>query len=251
MDVEAYRSMADTEAVYWWYRSRRELCLRQVERAAGELGYPAEPLRLLDYGCGTGYNLPLLARFGQVYGADHEQPFVKHPEFPRLALEDLEESGPFNVITLLDVLEHLEDDVAALRRLRSLLAPRRGQLVVTVPAYAWLWGDEDVLSHHHRRYTRQSLARTCTRAGFDVRFVSHFNLSVLPLQTAMVWAQRLRATGAPARTNVQPLPGLMNELLFRITAVEARLVGGERRALPLGSSIVCRLQPTDGARPSA
>lgn len=242
--------MSETEASYWWYRSRRELCARQIERAALDLGYPLEPLTLLDYGCGTGYNLPLLARFGRVYGADDAGDriarFAKHTEFPRVDAKS-EESGRFNIITILDVLEHIEDDVATLRQLRRLLMPGRGEIVVTVPAYQWLWGDEDVLSHHFRRYTKKSLAETCARAGFDVLFMSHFNLSVLPLQAALIWARQLWPTTTPPRTNVQPLPELVNELLFRITVLEARLVGAERRRLPAGSSIVCRLRPMRAA----
>jgi 2-polyprenyl-3-methyl-5-hydroxy-6-metoxy-1,4-benzoquinol methylase len=252
VEVEAYRAMAEVEADYWWYRSRRELCLRQVERAAEALGHPTERLTLLDYGCGTGYNLPLLARFGTVYGADEPsaplQPFVKYPEYPRIDLTSGagEHANRFNIITLLDVLEHIEDDVGALRSLRKLLMPARGQIVITAPAYQWLWGDEDVLSRHFRRYTKQSLVETCRAAGFEVLFLSYFNLSILPMQAAVVWARQLFASAVPARTNLQPLPRLVNELLFRLTSVEARAVGGEHGALPAGTSLVARIRPLPG-----
>jgi 2-polyprenyl-3-methyl-5-hydroxy-6-metoxy-1,4-benzoquinol methylase len=251
VEVEAYRAMAEVEADYWWYRSRRELCLRQIERAAVEVGYPEKELTLLDYGCGTGYNLPLLARFGSVFGADEPhaplQPFLKFPEFPRIDLSsgEGEHAGRFNIITLLDVLEHIEDDAAALRTLRRLLMPGHGQIVITAPAYPWLWGDEDVLSRHFRRYTKKTLAEVCRAAGFEVLFVSYFNLSILPVQAAVVWARQLFASAVPAKTNLQPLPRLVNELLFQLTSVEARVVGDER-SLPAGTSLVCRIRPLPG-----
>ncbi len=114
-------------------------------------------------------------------------------------------SGRFDIVTCLDVLEHLDDDVAGLRTIRSLLAPG-GQIVVTVPAYDWLWSGEDVISMHRRRYTRRRLLAAARAAGLDVLYASYFNLSVLPAMTAVVWKRRWfnrdearKAISTPAR----------------------------------------------------
>ncbi|HEY8155829.1 MAG TPA: methyltransferase domain-containing protein [Myxococcota bacterium] len=120
MQREGFRVTAAHEAEHWWFRSRRDLFLRQVERAARELGFPGRPLRLLDFGCGTGFNLAPLRAYGEVSGADRLRPedegFRREVGFPILDVErDLAaRAGSFHVVTALDVLEHLEDDVRGL-----------------------------------------------------------------------------------------------------------------------------------------
>src|SRR5262245_42709297 len=156
---EGYRVTAAHEASHWWFVSRRQLCLSQVRRAAEELEIPGRPLRILDYGCGTGYNLAFLRAFGEAVGA--EVPVVALHEFRKakgdgvldLTHDRREHDGRFDIVTALDVLEHLDDDVAGLRRMRRFVRPG-GQIILTVPAYRWLWSGEDVISEHRRRYTR-------------------------------------------------------------------------------------------------
>src|SRR6185369_16495183 len=118
MQVEGFRVTRDFEESHWWFRSRRDLIRMQVAKAAAELGYPARKLKLLDYGCGTGFNLTLFSEFGEATGADrfqpeHEQFRLEHG-FPMLDVErDLAaNAGRFDLVTALDVLEHLDDDVA-------------------------------------------------------------------------------------------------------------------------------------------
>jgi SAM-dependent methyltransferase len=253
MEASGYRVTLEHQAVHWWYRSRRELWLRQVERAARALGYPGRGLELLDYGCAAGFDLASLARFGAAHGADVVDvgriaelagaglsrdgafPIHRLPEdLPRLR-------GRFHVITCLDVLEHMDDDVDGLRAIAALLAPG-GQLVVTVPAYGWLWSGEDVISAHRRRYTRDSLLRAARDAGFEVLFASYFFASVLPGMAAVVWGRRLVSPRWREQTNLDAHPGWLGGLLYAMTAAEARLVGDERLSLPAGASLVCRLR---------
>jgi len=149
------------------------------------------------------------------------------------------------------VLEHIDRDVDGLRRILQFLKPG-GQAILTVPAYSWLWGDEDEISLHRRRYTRGSLLETCRAAGARVLFLSYFNLSILPLQAATIWGQRVaralrgqRLTGSgsiPVKSSVSPAPPWVNEFLYRVTVFEDSLVGRQRWRLPAGSSLVCRIQ---------
>jgi len=242
-----YEVNAAHEATHWWFLARRELIRRQVARAAAERGFPDRPLRLLDYGCGTGFDLPLLAEFGTALGADLSTDtaleFRRPGPAPILDAErDLDPyAGTFDVVTAFDVLEHLADDAAGLARLRSLLVPG-GQLVLTVPAYDFLWSGEDVVSAHHRRYTRRLLERVCRAAGLDVLFVSYFNLALLPAMAAVVWAHRLFDRNWASRSNVQPMPGWLNRCFEAVSAFETRRVGDERLRLPAGASLVCRLR---------
>jgi 2-polyprenyl-3-methyl-5-hydroxy-6-metoxy-1,4-benzoquinol methylase len=254
---EGYRVTAEHEAAHWWFRARRELFLRQVRRAAGQLGFPARRLRLLDYGCGTGFNLAFLSEFGEVTGADvpSPSPAPSHAAWQRAGgppIVDLtgdltRYAGRFHILTVLDVLEHLDDDLAGLRQMARLLVPG-GQLVVTVPAYGWLWSGEDVISQHRRRYTRRTLLQRCHAAGLTVAWASYFNLAILPAMALVVGARRL-LPAAGARSNLETGVGFLDPLAEAVATREARWVGDQRLRLPAGASLVCRLIAPAGAAP--
>jgi len=253
MHLDGYKVTREHQGSHWWYRSRRELTLRQVRRAARALGHPGRRLALLDYGCAGGFDLAFLDEFGAAEGADMTDAFAAevdagaHPihvvprDLPRLL-------GRFDVVTCLDVLEHLDDDVDGLRTIRSLLAPG-GQVVVTVPAYAWLWSGEDEISAHRRRYTRGALVAACEAADFEVIYASYFNASILPAMAAVVWGRRLFHRDWRTESNLTAgaggsgLTGLA-ALARAVTAMEARFVGDEHGRLPVGASLVCRLRRT-------
>jgi 2-polyprenyl-3-methyl-5-hydroxy-6-metoxy-1,4-benzoquinol methylase len=246
MHAEGYRVTAEHEATHWWFLSRRELALLQVRRAAGELGYPGTRLRLIDYGCGTGFDLEHLAEFGDVVGADLDTPELRaHWKAGGRTLIDLskdssEHAGRFDVLTALDVLEHLPDDVEGLRSMARLVRDG-GRIVLTVPAYRWLWSGEDEVSRHVRRYTKSSLLEVVQAAGLDVLYVSHFNLTILPAMAAVIAVKKIFFPGHKDKSNLSSMPAAVNELLYRLTSIEARIVGEERRAMPAGPSLICRL----------
>jgi SAM-dependent methyltransferase len=204
-------------------------------------------LRLLDFGCGTGFNLTLLSEFGDVSGADRFRPehetFRLEHQFPMLDVErDLQaHQGQFDLVTALDVLEHIDDDVAGLRQLSDLLKPH-GAMVLTVPAYRWLWGGEDIISEHRRRYTSTELNERCVAAGLQVEFISYFNLSILPAMTSVIWGRRLLTPNAEPQSSLSTPPSWINEALYRLTSSEASMVGNETVRMPAGASIICRLR---------
>jgi SAM-dependent methyltransferase len=244
MLAEGYKVTLDHQASHWWYRSRRDLFLRQVRRAAVALGHPERRLALLDYGCAAGFDLPFLAEFGAAEGADLTDSYASQAaEFPiHLVPRDLARlRRRFHVVTCLDVLEHIDDDVEALRTIASLLQPG-GQLVLTVPAYGWLWSGEDVISQHRRRYTRGRLLAACRAAELEVLYASYFNLSVLPAMTAVVWTRRLLDAGWRSKSNLTAGGGWLGGLARAATGVEARWVGDQRVSLPAGTSLICRLR---------
>jgi SAM-dependent methyltransferase len=248
-----YEVTSDFEATHWWFLSRRDLFLGQVQIAAEQIRKTRPEssvgLSLLDYGCGTGFNLRFLSQFGDVTGADvAPESLVEFQKARGYPLFDLRGDtsaleGAFDIITALDVLEHLDDDVGGLKMLATFLKPR-GQIVLTVPAYDWLWGGEDEISLHKRRYTKRTLTRTCRAAGFDVLFSSYFNLSILPLAAVSIWSKRaLSGRRALQESNLRPTPAWMNRLLYEVTAFENRRVGRGTMSLPAGASLVCRLEP--------
>jgi SAM-dependent methyltransferase len=247
MQTEGFRVTRDFEQDHWWFRSRRDLIRMQVSKAAQALGSRSGKLRLLDFGCGTGFNLTLLSEFGDVTGADRFRPedeqFRLEHGFPMLDVErDLPgRAGQFDLVTALDVLEHLDDDVAGLRTLDRLLAPG-GQIVLTVPAYQWLWGGEDIISEHRRRYTSAELERCAASAGMHVEFISYFNLSILPAVTSVIWGRRLLTPNSPPKSSLSTPPRWLNEALYNLTAREAALVGSQSLRMPAGASIICRMR---------
>jgi SAM-dependent methyltransferase len=243
--ADGYAVTATHEATHWWFQSRRELCLRQVERAAGEAAPGRRALLLVD-GFGTGFDLAHLAAYGDVAGADLGAALAtaarRDARFPVYEVpRDLERlRAAYDVVTAFDVLEHVDDDVGTLRTLASLLAPA-GQIVLTVPAYTWLWGGEDVISQHRRRYTMRSLMDAVRRAGLGVRFASYFNAAILPGVAAVVWSRRLYRRDWASRTNLDAGGGWIAPVLRAVTGREAQWVGSERLRLPAGASLVARL----------
>ena len=247
MDAETYRLVYETETTHWWYRSRRILFLEQVKAALEEVRRVARP-RILDFGCGTGFNLRHLSDLGDPVGADISPVALtdarRTDAFERIDLRENVDShlGHYHVATALDVLEHMEDEVAGLQRVASFLVPG-GQLVLTVPAYKWLWSGEDEISHHLRRYTKRRLIKVIDEAGLEIRFLSYFNLSVLPLMALSVLSRR---TLHPRRwrqmPNVANTPRWLNTLLTRVTSFELASVGRQRLRLPAGASAICRVR---------
>jgi SAM-dependent methyltransferase len=139
------------------------------------------------------------------------------------------ENGAFDLVCLLDVLEHIDEDLATLRAVRALLAPG-GKALVTVPAYRWLWSEHDEFLHHKRRYTAGELRRKAEAAGLAVGMLSYFNTLLFPLAAA---ARLLRLKG----TAVPPAP--VNRLFQALFGAERFVVG--RLALPFGVSLVAVL----------
>jgi len=140
------------------------------------------------------------------------------------------ENDRFDLIALLDVLEHVDDDVASLKALRERLA-HRGSLLLTVPALPWLWSDHDVLHHHKRRYTREALNMRLKEAGLDVVAIGYFNTLLFPL----AFAQRLTSRVLGRSSIDQGPPKFVNSVLRAIFAFETNLLG--RIPFPIGLSL--------------
>ena len=145
------------------------------------------------------------------------------------------------------MLEHVADDGAALRELARVVAPG-GRLLVTVPQYAWLWGEHDVLAHHHRRYTRSLLLDRAADAGFeDAERVTSFNTVLLPAIGAARLAQRARRRAHPASDLGRTPQGVVNGALERVLRAEAALIRRGRN-LPAGVSLLAVLRRDRSSR---
>src|SRR6266481_3322354 len=146
----------------------------------------------------------------------------------------------FDVVLALDVLEHLDDDATALAEAARLLKPG-ATLVVTVPARPSLWGAQDVVSHHRRRYTKRTLRALFARAGLPAPELTYFNTLLFPPLAAVRWLARAgRLSAQPASDFEKNRPGLANELLARVFALECHLL--RHLTLPIGASLLASVQ---------
>jgi SAM-dependent methyltransferase len=241
MEERIYAQLYELEDRHWWFRGRRAVIRALLSHAA-----PPESPRILDAGCGTGRNLQEYARLGRAEGVDPSPVAV---EFCRArGLDNVREAGleslpyddgGFDLLFATDVLEHVGDDSAALRELRRVAAPRAA-LVVTAPAYRWLWSRHDESHMHLRRYTRPELLRRAVAAGWRIERATYFNSTLLPPIAAVRLAQRLLPAGE--RTDYQRTPRALNAALESVMRAEARLIG-RGIGLPAGVSIGLVCQP--------
>ena len=236
MEPELLRAQAALEKSHWWFVARRQI----LDRVMGSLGLPKDA-RILEAGCGTGGNLPLLARHGEVFAFDASataRRFASQTECAKVASGTLPDQIPFageefDLIVLLDVLEHIADDGAALVALRSRLRPG-GRLLITVPALSALWSYHDERHQHFRRYGKGELRARLQDAGFQPLQVTYFNTLLFPLVAGTRVLQRLIG-GAPA-DDLAPPPQWLNSILREIFAAERHVVG--RIFLPVGVSLL-------------
>lgn len=240
MERDAYRILRDLEADHWWFAGRRHVIAAALRSAS----LPVDA-RILDAGCGSGGNLPMLARHGTVWG------FEQDPEARAVALArriatiapgSLPGEIPFapqrfDAIGLFDVLEHLDAPVESLQALRERLSPR-GVLVLTVPAHPWLWGAHDVIHAHRRRYTPRALRAHLEAGGLRVERLTYTNALLFPL--AIV--QRLRESWFGYRPDALTVSRPLNALFTHCWALEARWI--PRHRLPMGLSLLAMARPS-------
>lgn len=238
MDRDYERQTHEAEDRHWWYRGRR----RVLDGVIAGLGLPAGA-RILDAGCGSGRNMVEFARYGTVTGIELSPTSVELAR-ARGVGEVVEGSvldmpfagGSFELATSLDVIEHLHDDLGALRELRRVVAPG-GALLVTVPAYQWLWSGHDVINHHHRRYTRRSLQTVAERAGWRQLRTTYFNSLLLPVAIVLRVLDRFNRKTTESSLDLWVPPQPFNSLLERPLALEAALIERGGR-IPAGLSLL-------------
>lgn len=224
---------------HWWFRGRQAVLRAVLARVL-----PVRPARLLELGCGSGNMLEMLSEFGAAVGVDANPALVEAaraagldarcgtlPGDPRVP------AGWADAVLMLDVLEHLDDEAAALAAARGALAPG-GVLVVTVPAYAWLWSGHDVALGHRRRYRARRLRAVVAETGFRVTRVTYFNTLLFPALALVRAAKRLRGD---ASHDLRPAGGALSVVLEHCFALERHLV--PRVRLPYGSSLLLVARP--------
>ena len=265
MNPDEYTKLEQVDRRHWFYCGKRALVKTWIDRY---LPLQREDL-LIDGGCGTGTWLAEMGATCRVLGLDD------HDESIRLARPKVEAvggrvvkttlertelpAGCAAVVTLLDVLEHLDDDAAALREMLRLVRPG-GLVVITVPALRWLWSDWDVALQHRRRYHRADLLRLVPPADADVLRCDYFNtLLLLPIALVRAWRKLRRPRPGAARLEDRVPGRLLNTLLFQALVIPGRwqwfhppfgvslLAVLRRRGHPSGPPTAYRAAPGDTA----
>ena len=225
MERVVYEQMAELDDRHWWYRARRKVLAELIRRTA----FPGPDAAILEIGCGTGHNLPMLAQFGEVDALELDEdaraiaerrigrPVMSDP-LPELAgVRDRH----YDLIAALDVIEHIDDDHAALAAIASKLKPG-GKFVMTVPAHQWMWSAHDVVNHHKRRYSKRSLRRLLEASPMRLEKIGYFNSLLFPLAAAERLSSRLRGKDdADVKLPARPI----NAALEATFAAERHLVG--------------------------
>lgn len=235
MERAAYREMADLDQRHWWYRARRQILEQLIRREVR----PPEGARILEIGCGTGHNLEMLGKFGQVDAIELDdesraiaelragRPIMsaRLPELNGVA------DGYYDLIAALDVIEHIDDDKGAIAAISAKLKPG-GKFIMTVPAHPWMWSAHDSVNHHKRRYSKADLEILIQRSPLRLDRLGYFNSLLFPLAVAERLASKLRGRdNAEVKLPSRPL----NAGLEAVFAAERHLIG--RLPLPPGLSL--------------
>jgi SAM-dependent methyltransferase len=235
MERSVYREMAELDDRHWWYRARRDILADLIRREAR----PPARARILEIGCGTGHNLEMLAKFGKVDALELDDEArgiaeqrlgrkVMNAPLPELAgVRDRH----YDLIAALDVIEHIDDDSAALVAIAAKLKPG-GKLVMTVPAHAWMWSAHDVVNHHKRRYSKAALRRLVEASPLRLERLGYFNSLLFPLAVADRLSSKLRGKD---NADVKLPSAPVNAALEAVFGAERHLVG--RLPLPPGLSL--------------
>jgi SAM-dependent methyltransferase len=235
MERAVYEAMAEHDERHWWYRARREVVAALIRRKV----HPPKGAQILEIGCGTGHNLPMLGEFGTVDALEVDEiargmaeerlgrPVLSSP-LPRLVgLAD----DRYDMVAALDVIEHIPDDKAALEGVARVLKPG-GKLVMTVPAHQWMWSAHDVVNHHQRRYSKSSLKKLIEGSPLKLESIGYLNSLLFPVAVAQRLASRISGKDD---ANLAPPAEPINQALERVFAAERRVIG--RVPLPPGLSL--------------
>ncbi len=239
LDLHTYEILYQVEETHWWHTARRKIVLDWIHQS-----YPGRSdLTILDAGCGTGLMLQQMQDLGHAEGvdiADEALDFCRKRGLDNVRRADLLQlpfaEDTFDVVTALDVLEHLDDDAGGLREMRRVLKPG-GRVFIFAPAHLWLWSLQDEVSHHKRRYTARTLRETVRQAGLEIDRQSYVSMFLLPVIFLGRQWLKVRLKFRPADTENDLHPEWSNGILRRIFEAEIPML--RRMDMPIGASLLC------------
>ena len=219
---------------HWWWRAREEILVDELRRRFPKRAH----LSILDVGCGDALFFGRLSEFGDAEGVESDPELVNAngPNRARITVAPFDASFQprknYDLILMLDVLEHLDEPEHALCRAVELLKPG-GIIVVTVPAFHLLWTNHDRLNRHRTRFTKRSFARLASASGMEIKASRYFFVWLAAAKLAL----RIVEAILPAHPRVPGIPSpWINEFLYHFSRIEEKLA--RILYLPIGSSLL-------------
>lgn len=236
MEKYLYTDLYTLEDSHWWHRAKRNLVVNYLQKIT-----TGKKSKILDIGCGTGKNVEAFAAIGQSYGVDMSEEAVKYclkrglKNVKKGSSYDLPfQKNSFEAITLLDVLEHVEEP-KTLEEISRVLT-KNGHLIITVPAFKWLWSEWDVVLHHKRRYTSSQLSKVLQKHGFAIEKISYvYSFLVIPVFLIRQLKKMLGKKDYGSDFSINN--GLSNTILYQFSLLEQKIM--EYLPLPFGTSVFC------------
>jgi len=237
MDEKYAAAYPDLYTGHWWWRAREDILLQEIQALLKSTGQA----RILDVGCGAALFFDALEPFGHVEGLESDRTAVERSGKwrARVTVGELDDtyrpSAPFDLILMLDVIEHVRQPRPLLRRAAEILA-RNGKLLVTVPAFTWLWTSHDDLNNHATRYSAAQLRAILDGAGLTTLRTSYLFQSLVAPKL-LVRARESLIASQPQVPRIPPKP--INRAAHTWFRVEHQLMGW----LPFGGSVLAVASP--------
>jgi ubiquinone/menaquinone biosynthesis C-methylase UbiE len=233
-----YKDLFDEEEKHWWHRAKRKIVLDIIKKHLNP------KMKIVDIGCGTGKNMESLKQVGEVWGIDSSLEAIKYCKkrgLHNVILGNGEKtklsSNKFDLVTLLDVLEHADDE-KMLEETYRILKPH-GYILITVPALPWMWSEWDNVLHHKRRYTKHTLSNILVKNGFHITTISYMYFFLL-LPAFLIRLIKSKSHKKNYGSDFSLSNGLLNSILEKVASFERYLV--KRELVPIGLSLVVLAQ---------
>jgi len=239
MHQHTYAIMDEVEGSHWWFVGRRAILESFLDSICSRLPTPDLRPRILDVGCGTGANLEMLSQYGEAEGVDVSDDALEFCRRKGLKVhKGLAEKLPyedesFDLTTALDVVEHLDDDIAGLKEMHRV-TKRGGYSLIFVPAFMWLWGVQDDISNHRIRYTKKQIVARLEEAGYAVERATYANFTFFAPILAGRFVMKLTGTKPESENNINV--SALNGIFGKLFSAERYLL--KRSNFPFGVSIV-------------
>ena len=219
MQQHTYAIMDEVEGSHWWFVGRRSILNSFLQTIVQSLKSKVQSLKILDIGCGTGANIEMLSQYGEAEGVDVSDDALEFCRRKGLKVQKgLAETlpyqdGSFDLTTALDVVEHLDDDIAGLKEMFRV-TKSGGYSLIFVPAFMWLWGVQDDISNHRIRYTKSQIVERLEKAGYEIERATYANWTFFT--PILVGRTLMRLTGVKPESennvNVSALNGIFGKL---------------------------------------
>lgn len=239
MKDEEINRMAEFEEGYWWFLGRQKIIVSILERQ-NQLRTDS---KILDVGCGTGGTTLALKKFGSVYGIDSSFSALKYSNQRGLdkvlksSVYDLPfKAETFDLITILDSLEHIEDDIRVLKELKRILK-KDGIIFIAVPAFQFLWSEHDIALSHFRRYSSKTLKSVTKQAGLQYVWSSYIISFLFPFIAVYRIVSRIKQNKSNPKPTLVSFPNFINKIFQKILFLESKIL--QKSKLPFGLSLIC------------